>query len=145
MTSKTEQIELSLKQQRFLAALPNARGLSDAAASAGVGRTTVHRWLKTSIRFKSALDSAQKDIVAEVYKTVETNLQKAADKLVSLMESKDERIALRASDLLVKIYHKHRKDEEIEQRLTIIEKTILPDGQYPPVFGGSGGQSPPGG
>jgi hypothetical protein len=55
---------LSITQCRALENLMNGQTISDAARAAGVGRTTIHRWMRDDAEFQAAYNAWQNDTAA---------------------------------------------------------------------------------
>ena len=115
------QTELSLPQQKLLSALLSAPDIQTAAKIAGVGRTTVHRWMQQPA-FRDELERRRDAAFCEALATVKTHAVQAVTELAGLLSAKDDRLRrLVCNDLLAHAM-RIRQLEDFERRLAALEK-----------------------
>ena len=124
MDGKTEESkELTARQQQLLVELVKNTDLQQAARTAGVGRTTVYRWLEDS-RFAAALARLRNEAMKDALDSVKALTTRAAQELVGLLDTEDERLKrLLCNDILGHAI-KVRELEEIERRLVRMEERM---------------------
>lgn len=121
-------------------ALAIARGCSVtvAARKAGIGRRTAYHWLESE-DFQRRISALRDDMTKRALGVLVGSVTFAAARLRALAESKDESIALRASQAILDQANHIRETVDISQRLTELEARINADRSrtHPPVRGGS--------
>ena len=124
MDGKTEKSnELTARQQRLLIELVKNTDLQKAARTAGVGRTTVYRWLEDS-RFAAVLARLRNETMKDALDSVKALTARAAQELAGLLDTEDERLKrLLCNDILGHAI-KVRELEEIERRLVRMEERM---------------------
>jgi phage terminase small subunit len=124
MEGKTEKSkELTVRQQQLLVELVKNTDLQKAAIKAGVGRTTVYRWLENP-RFAAELARMRNEAMKEALDSVKALTTRAAQELVGLLDTEDERLKrLLCNDILGHAI-KVRELEEIERRLARMEERM---------------------
>jgi phage terminase small subunit len=116
-------IELTARQQQLLVELVKNSDLQQAARTAGVGRTTVYRWLADP-RFSAELARLRNETMKEALDSVKALTTRAAQELAGLMDTEDERLKrLLCNDILGHAI-KVRELEEIERRLDRMEERM---------------------
>jgi len=120
-TQKTE--ELTDKQKRLLSILIETPNITEAAQRAGIGRSTAQRWMKNSV-FRKELDNLRRDAMKEAMNSVHSYTAKAVDGLVRLMDSSNEWVQMQSCIKILNRSVKIREVEELEERLTALEKSI---------------------
>lgn len=115
--------ELTARQQRLLMELVRNPNIKAAARVAGVGRTTAYRWLAQP-EFTDELHRRRNEAMNEALGSVKSLTARAAQELVRLLDTEDERLLrLICNDILGHAI-KVRETEQIEQRLTQLEKQL---------------------
>lgn len=119
--------KLTPEQLRALAALLEHGDKAKAARSAGVGRTTLYRWLREDVVFQAALEEATRQALKEF----STNLVRLADKAVRVLEMAldgPEAIhiqhRLRAADIVTTKLLAVRELVDLEERLSKLEANL---------------------
>lgn len=132
MDEKTEQNNgLTARQQQLLVALVKNPDLQAAAKAAGVGRTTVYRWLEDP-RFSGELARLRNEAMKEALESVKSLTTRAAQELIGLLDTQDERLRrLLCNDILTHAI-KVREIEEIERRLRLLERQLDPKNKWSP-------------
>ncbi len=105
-----------------IAVLAIARGSSqtEAASSAGVHRSTVHRWMQ-SAEFRDRVADARRGILAQATSKLGDRILTAIDTLASLLESESEAVKLGAARALVTALLPLRQSVDFEERLARLE------------------------
>ena len=80
---------LTPSQLKAIEALLSGSSLVDAAASAGVDRSTLSRWLKTGLEFQAELNRGRADIQRTYRTRLEAMVSKAMDTVAKAIESGD--------------------------------------------------------
>jgi putative insertion element HTH domain-containing protein len=92
--------KLSARQLSFLPLLLCSRSLEDACRRAKVSKVTAYKWMKND-RFKEELQRRRDELYEETLEILKIGGNKAVNKLIRLIESRNEAIALRASNSIV--------------------------------------------
>ena len=85
---------LTPAQEKALAALLAGKSVTDAAATAEVDRTTVHRWLKDDFAFQAALNRGRRDLRDAMQSRLMALAERAADVVERAITDGDGRTAL---------------------------------------------------
>ncbi|MFM8320970.1 MAG: transposase family protein [Chloroflexota bacterium] len=120
--------ELTPRQQRTIAALLQARNVSDAARMAGVGERTLYRWMGDPL-FRAALASAEGDAIDQATRRLVGLQDGAIDLLQAMLEDPTAAAAvrLRAAQSVLDYLLKLRELRDVEARLAALEKAVLDD------------------
>ena len=119
--------QMSLKQAKLVAALLAGPDVQTAARTAGVGCSTVHRWLKLPA-FQEALARQRDALMHESLASVKNHTGRAVSQLAALLDTPDDRLRrLVCNDILQHALRVHEL-QEIEHRLAALE-TRLDDQQ----------------
>src|ERR1039458_10692803 len=76
--------KLGRKKEQAIAALLSQRGIEEAACAAGIGATTLRRWLRLP-EFQAEYLQARRDVVHQVNARIQQNAGAAAVVLLKLM------------------------------------------------------------
>lgn len=115
--------ELTARQRQLLVELVRNSDLKKAAKAAGIGRTTVYRWLEDP-RFSAELARLRNETMKDALDSVKALTTRAAQELAGLLDTEDERLKrLLCKDILGHAI-KVRELEEIERRLVRMEEQI---------------------
>lgn len=121
----SENGSLSPRQYKALRALLTEKTVGDAAAVAGIGETTIYRWLNEN-PFRQALAQAEGEAVATVGRRLaalaEGALNELARAMVDPMTPAPTRV--RAAESILANLLKFREIVGFEQRLTDLEKEL---------------------
>lgn len=90
---------------------------------AKVNRTTFYEWLKDP-EFKAEFDRRRKELATEAFGVLSQGLTKAVETLVGLLDSTDDRLRHLAAKDIIDFIIRHKKNEELEQRLAAMEQTL---------------------
>ena len=118
---KNSENVITVKQQKAITALLTERTTRDAAKTAGVNEKTLYTWLNEPA-FRSALRSAEKDILDDVTRRLSAGQVLALDTLTKLIQTaRHESTKLRAAVAWLEMSLKFRDMQDIEERLTALE------------------------
>lgn len=81
--------QLTLAQLKALGPLASGQAISHVAASAGVDRTTVYRWLRDDAAFVAEFNRRKGENVDAIQAELRTMARRAVDVLRQLLDSKD--------------------------------------------------------
>lgn len=112
--------ELTPGQKRAISELLVSGNVSKAAEVAGVGRVTVHRWMKQAA-FRDALRQSEQDALDALQRRLVTLGSGAADALQDGLSSPDLRIRLRAADTVLDRLLALRQLIDFDARLAVLE------------------------
>lgn len=114
---------LSPSQRRALSALLEERDMRSAAAAAGVGERTLHRWIREE-QFSAALQQAQDELFSQVLRRLSHASSQALDALERALREGDTSQQVRAADIILGKLLKARELLELEPRLRALENRI---------------------
>lgn len=114
---------LTARQQRLLIELVKNPNIQTAARTAGVGRTTAYRWLAQP-DFADELNRRRNEAMNEALSSVKSLTARAAQELVRLLDTQDERLLRHICNDILGHAIKVRETEQIEQRLAKLEKQL---------------------
>lgn len=106
-------------------ALHLAAGLTiaNAAEHAGVCERTARRRLKDP-KFRKSLDTVKREIVGRAVALLSNGMAQAAERLIGMVDSTDDKISLTASKAVLEIGMRFRQAEEIERKLQDLSRRI---------------------
>lgn len=116
--------KLTPDQVQALAALLTEKDIKAAAAKAGCGETTLHRWLKEDANFKSVLGEQKKALLDSTVRRLASVSVKAVNTLEDIMENKKTPagIRVRAAAIILDQAVKQSEFHDLEDRLKAIEE-----------------------
>lgn len=103
--------------------LASGMTIANAAERAGVCERTARRRLKEP-KFRRRLDALKREVVGRAVAMLANGMAHAAERLIGLVDSPDEKIALTASKAVLEIGMRFRKAEEIERKLQDLSRRI---------------------
>lgn len=117
--------ELSTKQSKAIAALLSERSIDAAAKAAGIGQTTMHRWLNDDL-FVAALRQAEAGLLDAATRRLLALQGDAIDALQNVLQDGDTPPGTRvqAARVVLEAMLKLRDSWQVEQRLTMLEGMI---------------------
>lgn len=117
--------QLSVKQERFIAALLAGNGIQIAANVAGVNEKTADRWLQLP-HVQKAYKHAQQVVFDEAINLLITDISDARATLNSIMKdtSVPAGVRVRASQILLEKAIDLRKMSELEQKIADLEQRV---------------------
>jgi hypothetical protein len=114
---------LTARQEKLLSILAVNPNIQAAAQAAGIGRTTAHRWLNEPC-FREELTRRRHAAMNESMSAVQTQSTRAIDELIKLLDTPNEWLRRQICMDLLNGALRIRETEEIEQRLSAIEKAL---------------------
>lgn len=110
--------ELDRKAARQIVAvlLAQGRSVKHAATEVGVGERTIYHWMKQP-EYVARVDRIKNELVGQAISNLSSNMNLAADQLVKLVVSDDEKISLGASKTLLEMALKARASEETDKKI----------------------------
>ena len=114
---------LTVKQRKAIAALLMARDVQSAAAQAGVGERTLHRWLKEDEEFQTQLRAAETDAIDTAVRRLTGLAEYAINVLITVMADKaiSPSVRLRASLAILEQLVRLREFATLEERVARME------------------------
>ncbi len=76
-------------QQRALVALVGARSIAAAARTAGVGESSIRRWLREDERFRTKLRQLREEALSHASLRLQQGASRAVETMLELIQSKD--------------------------------------------------------
>ena len=119
-----EKMKLTDRQLKAIPIIVTSFTYSEACRRANINRTTFYEWLKEP-EFKAELDRQRDEIAAEAFGMLSQSLTKAIEALVGLLDNKDDRLKRLAAKDIIDFIVRHKENEDLDKRLTAIEKRIL--------------------
>lgn len=121
--------ELSARQQQLIVELVKNTDIQAACKAAGIGRTTAYRWLGEA-DFTDELARLRNEAMKEALGSVKSHTARAAQELVRLLDTEDERLRRHICNDILGHAIKVREIEEIERRLMVLEKQVNPNNKW---------------
>ena len=113
------------KQQKALAALIRAPTRAIAAKEAGVGVSTLRRWMREDADFRAAYKEALTELLEDASAQSKRNLSRALDVLAEVMESgENSQVRITAARSALEYALKLSEAVDVQQRLDAVEKMI---------------------
>jgi transposase-like protein len=124
----SETLGLRLSQQRAITALLQCRSVAAAAKQAGVGQSTLRRWLREDEDFQTALRCLREQALAHASMRLQESASLAVDTLYRLLASKDRIEPGRASLIRTAIDFAFRSGahSDLAERISAIENAPQP-------------------
>jgi phage terminase small subunit len=115
--------KLSQKQLKAIPYFVSSSTVSEGAKNAGITAKTYYAWMKNP-DFAAELQ-AQRDVVKNAaLETLEKSMTKAVDKLVELLDTKDERVRRGVCNDIIELVFRHKENKELARRLAVIEEKL---------------------
>ena len=111
---------LSKRQKQFLPLFLELKNISQTCRVFELDRKTFYSWMKQPA-FAAELDRLQCEQIAEAVALIKMHTTSAAEKLVALMDSKNEEIQVKASKAVLEYYQKNIEAAELSRRMAAIE------------------------
>lgn len=119
--------KLTPEQLKALVSLLEHGDKTKAARAAGVGRTTLYRWLGEDANFQAALEASTQQALKEFSINLVRLAQKAATALEAALDSTSPlhmHYRLRAADIVVSRVLAVREAVDIEERIAALEANL---------------------
>ena len=96
---------------------------TEGCKKADINKTTLYKWLKEPV-FKAELDRQRDEVAAEAFGVLSQGLTRAVETLVGLLNNKDDRLKRLVCNDIIEHILQHKKNEDLDKRLTEIEKLL---------------------
>ena len=114
---------MTQRQQKALAALIRAPTRAAAAEAAGVGVSTLRRWLKEDKAFQAAYREALSELLEDASAQAKGNLSRALDVLTEIMrKGENSQVRITAARSMLEYGLKLHDAAEVERRLSDLEQ-----------------------
>src|SRR5208337_689479 len=120
---RTETNSLTRKQREAIPHLIGARSLEAGRKKAKPSKSTLYKWLQDET-FKADLDRQREAIISEALDRLKASIGKAVEVLTGLMDAPEKNIKIRACERVLEFFLKAKEIEEIEARLSELEKSV---------------------
>jgi len=120
---RTETNSLTRKQREAIPHLIGARSLEAGRKKAKLSKSTLYKWLQDET-FKADLDRQREAIISEALDRLKASIGKAVEVLTGLMDAPEKNIKIRACERVLEFFLKAKEIEEIEARLSELEKSV---------------------
>jgi len=115
---------LTRRQLKAIPLIIFAKTITEGVKQAGISKTLFYEWMKNE-NFKSEFISRQNDLIETALKELKGLSGEAIESLGKLLrESQNENIRLKAIALIIEHTVKIKEIEDIENRLTAIERRL---------------------
>lgn len=94
-----------------------------ACSEAGISKQTVYRWLKDD-DFKSELERLRNETFESSLQRIKGIIGLALDEMIALLQAPKPDVRARAAENLLEYGFKMRLEENLEQRLSLLEAAI---------------------
>ena len=118
-----DSVRLTARQRRAIPLVLAARSIEDGCRAAKIAPVTWYAWLKNE-GFKAVVDEQREAVISEALDRLKAAVNEAVEGLTGLMSAEEKSIRLRACERVLDYFLKTKEIEEIEQRLTELEKAI---------------------
>lgn len=116
---------MTVKQQKALAALISSPTRAEAAKRAGVGVTTLRRWLSEDDAFRAAYRAALAELLEDASKQSKQSLSMALDVLREIMhDGENAQTRIQAARSTLEYALKLHEAAEVEARMDELEQRI---------------------
>lgn len=123
--TKEDQQGLTKRQRDTIPFLAISSTYEEGRRKAGIGKTTLYRWLKNP-EFKYAIQEERNKIVDEALIILKLNLTKAVNTLVGLLDEKgNPELKRRVANDIIEHTFKVQELQELEGRLKEVERRVI--------------------
>jgi ACT domain-containing protein len=116
---------LSNAQEVCIESLLSGKKITEACKEAHISRGAYYVWLKDDELFKDELERRRNEIVESSMEKLRCLMDKAVNKLDSLLTSENEEVARKAANAIIEYSLKWNEAQDLEDRLEEIEKLTL--------------------
>ena len=115
--------KLTVKQARVIPYLLAAPSVEQGCKRARVSKAAVYAWLRDET-FRHELKRQRGAIIERALDRLKTNINKATETLVKLLDSDKEAIQARAAEDIIEFTQKALEHEELERRIQALEAKL---------------------
>ncbi|MFC1737966.1 phBC6A51 family helix-turn-helix protein [Planctomycetota bacterium] len=123
MSKTKKKAKLTDRQFKAIPHIVSSPTYTKGCKKAKINKTTLYKWLKEP-EFKAELDRQRDEIAAEAFGVLSQSLTQAIEALVGLLDNKDDRLKRLAAKDVIDFIIRHKENEDLDKRLTAIEKLI---------------------
>jgi hypothetical protein len=123
MSKAKEKSKLTDRQLKAIPYIVASPTYTEGCKNAQINTATLYKWLKQP-DFKAELDQQRDEIAAEAFGILSQGLTKAVETLVGLLDHKDDRLKRLVSKDIIDFMVRHKEIEDLDKRLTEIEKRL---------------------
>lgn len=122
---KENQLKLNAKQEKAIMALLTEPTIGQAAEKAGIGETTLYRWMKEE-EFDQAYKEARNHAFSQTISRIQQSTSNAVNTLNEIMENKESPASSRvtAAKTVLEMAIKAHEIENVVSRLDEMEKAL---------------------
>ena len=103
--------------------LASGKTFSDAAATVGISRSTIWRWMKNKA-FANRVDQLRDEAVSAAVASLSTDMIKASRRMAEHIDDPDPRVSLAACKALLQMALKARAAEEMERKIQELDERL---------------------
>jgi len=123
-TTNIEKKSLTPRQSKAInLILEGQLSIESISSEIGINKSTIHRWLKRD-NFKEKLEQKRQEVFEEGLNSLKAAMDKAAKKLIELLNSKDENIRRLTAKEILNFSLKSFEIQNLEKRIEIIEEIL---------------------
>jgi len=119
----SEKAKLITKQAKAIPILLAAKSYEQGCKKAGISKATFYAWMQDE-GFAAEFDRQRSEIVEAAFGLIAQNIEKAVSTLVGLLDTGDERTKRLTANDLIDFVIRHRENEDLDKRLTEVEKRM---------------------
>ena len=123
MTKTRKKAKLTDRQLKAIPSIVGSPTFTEGCKKAKINKTTLYKWLKNPL-FKAELDRQRDEVASEAFGVLTQGLTKAVEKLVGLLDTRDDRLKRLAAKDVIDFIIRHKENEDLNERLTEIEKRL---------------------
>ena len=124
MNKKTDaEPKLTERQRKAIPSIVSSPTYTRGCKKAKINKATLYEWLKVP-EFKAELDRQRDEVASEAFGVLTQSLTKAVETLVGLLDNKDDRLKRLTAKDLVSFVIQHKENEDLDKRLTEVEKRL---------------------
>ena len=130
MNKKTNaEPKLTERQRKAIPFIVSSPTHTQGCKKAKINKATFYKWLKAP-EFKAELDRQRDQVASEAFGVLTQSLTKAVETLAGLLDNKDDRLKRLAAKDVIDFIIRHKENEDLDRRLTEIEKQLETRGQW---------------
>lgn len=116
-------VRLTARQKRVLPLVLAARSIEQGCRMAGIAKQTWYNWMRDE-EFENEVYRRREVVISEALDRLKTAVSTAVEGLTGLVDSEEKIIRLRACGQVLHYFMKTREIEEIERRLSALERAV---------------------